>query len=138
MFLLAGRAPLKVNDFESIQNTLCANSNGRMVLALLALSEQNAGLTGLLHKAEADRAARFDQIQQLTELLKESEADRAARFDQIQQLTEFLKESEADRTTRLDTIQELESNLAALQSTLGKIQATRIYRVLRRMGYGDY
>jgi SAM-dependent methyltransferase len=179
MFLLASCAPLKVNDFESVQNTLCANSNGRMVQALLdlenqrqdfrkrceqlrhqclQLSEQNAALTGLLREAETaraarldrirqltelleesetDRAARLDRIHQLTELLKESEADRAARLDRIHQLTELLEESETDRAARLDNIQELESKFAALQSSLEKMQATRAYRVLRRMGYWD-
>ena len=53
MFLLAGRAPLKVSNSESIKNRLCVNSNGRMVQALLELSEQNAALTRLLHESEA-------------------------------------------------------------------------------------
>ncbi len=133
MFLLAGRAPLEVSDFESIQNMLCANPNGRIMQAFLdlehqcqdfrkrceefqhqrlQLSEQNAALTSLLHESEADRAVRLDRIRQLTELLRESDKDREARFEQIQQLTKLLYESEADRAARLEQIEELSKRLS--------------------------
>ena len=121
MFLLAGQAPLKVRNFESIQNMLSANSNGRMVQAFfdlederqdlrnqcLQLSEQNAALTGLLHESEADRAARLEQIEELGKRLSESDKDREARLDQILELTLLLKESEVDRAARLEQIQKL-------------------------------
>ena len=44
MFLLTGRAPLKVGNFESIQNMLSANSNGRMVQAFFDLEHERQDL----------------------------------------------------------------------------------------------
>lgn len=138
MFLLAGRAPLKVNDSESIQNILCTNSNGRMVQALLDLEHQRQDFRKRCEQLQYQCLQLSEQNAALTGLLHESEADRAARLDQIHQLTELLKESETDRAARLDNIRELESKFAALQSSLEKMQATRAFRVLRRMGYWDF
>jgi glycosyltransferase involved in cell wall biosynthesis len=66
-------------------------------LLFQALKQYTPGLQRRWQTAEADRAARLEQIAELTRMLKESEADRAARLEQIAELTRMLKESEADR-----------------------------------------
>jgi hypothetical protein len=44
-----------------------------------------------VQEANADRQARFEQIQELTRLLQEANDDRQARFEQIQELTWLLQ-----------------------------------------------
>ncbi len=74
---------------------------------LKALQEYAPLIKQKWQMSEADRSARFKQIEELSRLLKESEEDRSARFKQTEELSRLLKESEADRSARLEQIEEL-------------------------------
>lgn len=107
MFLIASRSPLTLRSKEEIGEKITGTPEGRMIQALLDVNERFQMLSQRLQEADADRAARLDQIKELTQLLQESEMDRAARLDQINELTELLQKSETDRAARLDQINEL-------------------------------
>ena len=67
------------------------------------LLERNRALRIRWREAEADSAARLEQIN----MVKEAEADHATLRKQIDVLTDRLKESEADRAARLKVIEAL-------------------------------
>ena len=107
MFLLASRGPIQEIPPEQEETCLAASPEQRMVQALLDLDQERTGILERYSVAEADRAARLEQVNRLTQLLREAEADRTARLEQINQLTQLLRESEADRAARLDQIKKL-------------------------------
>lgn len=97
MFLVVSRAPLQTNTPEQVESALLASPSGRLALALLDLRQRELDLKRQLKESEADRAARWTQIETLTALLQESNADRAARWTQIETLTALLQESKVER-----------------------------------------
>jgi 2-polyprenyl-3-methyl-5-hydroxy-6-metoxy-1,4-benzoquinol methylase len=107
MFFAVCREPLQANTSEQVESALLAEPNGRLALAMLDLREHELDLTRKLQESEADRAARWSQIETLTAMLKESETDRAASWTQSETLTGMLKESEADRASLSADLQAL-------------------------------
>jgi len=105
MFFAVSREPFQTNTPEQVESALLAEPNGRLALALLDLRERELDLTRKLQESEADRAARWTQIETLTAMLKESEADRLARSEQIKTLTEMLKKNQ--RLSKLHEIYKL-------------------------------
>ncbi len=111
MFFAVSRVPLKAHSLDEMEAALLATPSGRLVLALLDLRKRELDLTQRWAESEADRAARFEQIETLTAMLRESDADRAARLEQIETLTAMLRESEADRSARGAQIETLTAML---------------------------
>jgi 2-polyprenyl-3-methyl-5-hydroxy-6-metoxy-1,4-benzoquinol methylase len=70
MFFAVSRAPFKTNDPEQIESALLKTPNGRIALALLDLREREINLLENLKISEADRLARWEQIETLTKLIK--------------------------------------------------------------------
>lgn len=93
MFFAVSRKPLQTHASEEVESALLGTPQGRLSLALLDLRARELNLMQALQESEADRAARWEQIETLTKMVQESEADRAARGDQTQTLTNLLKKS---------------------------------------------
>lgn len=93
MFFVASKTPCSPRSWAEVEATLLATPDGRRALALLDLRQRELALQARYQEAEADRAARGEQIEQLTTWLKASEADRAARLEQIETLTALLDDS---------------------------------------------
>ncbi len=91
MFFAVSRVPFSTNTIVQVEEALLSKPSGRIALALLDLRGRELDLTRKWAESEADRAARWEQIQALTAMLKESEADRAARLESITTLTEMLR-----------------------------------------------
>jgi len=96
MLFIASRVSLPTHNEDEITNALTSSPSGRLVLAFLDLDDEKNRFRQKWQEAEADRAARLDQINTLTKLLQESEADRAARLEQIQELTAMVKSTQAE------------------------------------------
>ncbi|MEK7408683.1 MAG: glycosyltransferase [Acidobacteriota bacterium] len=106
-----------------------------------ATAERLEGVEQALAESEADREARQAGIQELQRLLAESEADRAARLASIQELHGWLAKSEADRaelarqwTAAQEEAHTLRGRLAVLQTLLGRLRLSYVYRAMRRSG----
>ena len=69
MSFAVSRTPFKTNDPEQIESALLKTPNGRIALALLDLHEREINLTENLKISEADRLARWEQIETLTKLI---------------------------------------------------------------------
>jgi hypothetical protein len=87
MFFAVSRTPFQTNTPEQIESALMSSSNGRLALASLDLRERELDLMRKLQESDADRAARWTQIETLTKMVKESEADRVALGEQNASLT---------------------------------------------------
>lgn len=111
MFLFASKEPICINSEEQIRDFYYSSERGRIVKALISLSDKSRIIEKQFLEADSDRMKRMEQITSLTDMLKESEADRAARLEQINTLTQMLKESEADRVARLEQINTLTQQL---------------------------
>lgn len=90
MFLFASQNEITINTPEEIDAFLNSTENGRLVKAILYLSDEKKKLFSEYEIADNDRIERLAQIEKLSALLEESEADRAARLEQINTLTNIL------------------------------------------------
>ncbi|PPD51119.1 MAG: hypothetical protein CTY13_00130 [Methylobacter sp.] len=105
MFFAVSRVPLQTNTPVQVESALLAKPDGRLTLALLDLRERELDLTCKLQESEADRAARWKQIQTLTKMLKKQESDLAALrtlFDRpsFRLLARFAGWSEVNKLTK--------------------------------------
>lgn len=90
MFFISSRTPFQVNEPEKIDSTLLASPNGRFCLAMLDLHARESDLTEKLRESEADRMARWEQIEILTQMVHVAEADRAAQKGWVERLKAML------------------------------------------------
>lgn len=84
MFFAASRIPIALNAPEVIDEVLGSSAQRRMIRAIMDCRSQ-------LEIAEADRYARFLQIEQLTQWLKEAEIKHNNRFKLLRSVLRFLK-----------------------------------------------
>jgi glycosyltransferase involved in cell wall biosynthesis/2-polyprenyl-3-methyl-5-hydroxy-6-metoxy-1,4-benzoquinol methylase len=117
-------------DMDRAQRLRVIEEQGRKIEEIEgALGYQLAKLRREFEAAEADRAARLENMIRLEALLRESEADRAARLENMIRLEALLKESEACRAAQSEDIQRLEGSLKGLETErardLGAIQQIR-------------
>ncbi len=104
MFFIVSKKPVIAHSPEEREQALTATPGGRLILAMLDMHDDYNSLKAKYEKAETDRAARWEQIDELSKLLKDSEADRHARLGQIDELSKLLKDSETDRDARMEQI----------------------------------
>ncbi|HVM59984.1 MAG TPA: methyltransferase domain-containing protein [Verrucomicrobiae bacterium] len=130
MFVVASRQPLAVQTSDEIVKRLCAAPGGRLVLALLDLSEQLQELNTRHVQSEADRTARLDVIHEQGRRISELEAEvhrwleeartYSAQARQLEsgrsELTRQLADSEADRAARLEVIHEQGRRISELEA----------------------
>jgi 2-polyprenyl-3-methyl-5-hydroxy-6-metoxy-1,4-benzoquinol methylase len=69
MFLVVSRTPLVTNEVDAFESALLATPAGRIALALMDLREREIDLVHKVQESEADRTARWDQIEALTSLV---------------------------------------------------------------------
>ena len=77
MFIFASKRPFKIADKSIINTELLKTLSGRTTLALMDIYERLEQKDKLLRESEADRTARFDQIQELTAMVKSAQAEIA-------------------------------------------------------------
>jgi glycosyltransferase involved in cell wall biosynthesis len=109
MFLVASREPFAPHSSGKIEEALNSSPSGKMVQALADSYLQKQDLLEKYQEADADRAARSDQINQLNQLLREAETDRLARRELTQQLEEA-------------------------HSVVKALRSGRVFRILRKIG----
>jgi hypothetical protein len=116
MFFAVSRIPIVTHGTDEVESGLLATPNGRIALALLDIRDREMDLVRKWESSEADRAARWKQIEALTSSLTESELDRTARGQQIEALSTMLSESESDRAARGEQIETLSTMLSESES----------------------
>ena len=147
MFFVVSKRPFITHTPEEREQALMATPGGRLILAMLDLQDACYSLKAKYDKADSDRTARFEQINELSKLLKDSEEDRAARLSQTDELSKLLRDSETDRDARLKQINELskllkdseadrESRLQQINELnikIEKIESGNIYALLKKI-----
>lgn len=111
MFLFASRSEIAINSQEEIDTFLNSAENGRLVKAILYVSEEKEKLFNEFQSANRDRIERLIQIEKLSAQLEKKEQDNEKRLKNINVLTGQLKESEIDRAARAEQIDILTNQL---------------------------
>ena len=114
MFLVLSRSPLQDSPPEAIGNALIRSPSGRMIQALLDLSDEK---DSILHNYKDMN----ELVQRLTRQLQETETDRSARLEVIQRLTQELEASRAEHKESLALIRRAEEELGNLQAERSKL-----------------
>jgi 2-polyprenyl-3-methyl-5-hydroxy-6-metoxy-1,4-benzoquinol methylase len=107
MFIIASRGALEPIETARQEERLAATPSGRLVQAMLDLSDQTKLATDDFLQADADRTARLEQIRELESQLAGASADAQERLKSITLLEAWLAESEADRRKRGNDLDQL-------------------------------
>jgi SAM-dependent methyltransferase len=114
MFLVASGEKLLIPNENDPADSLIERPANRLVIALLDLYQK-------WQDAEADRLARFAQVEELTGLVKQAEADRLAWQGQIEMSSRQLLEIEQDRQARLENNEQLAGWLKTAEQERGEL-----------------
>ena len=116
MFLIGAAAPAPVIPEEEIDASLAASRDGRFARALLDLRASFEDLTARYAESEADRADRLRSITRLEDLLSEDAAQAASK-------------GRPPEGAHLDR---------QIRQALKRLQASYVYRLLRRFGMWEW